>query len=69
MIMTVRQAERKICPYQSGETSKKCTASECPLWRWANPDLLILEKDMPPDIKAGYCGAGGRPEVYKLEEF
>ncbi len=69
MIMTVRQAEKRICPYQSDGMPKKCSASECPLWRWANPDLLMLKEDMPSDIKAGYCGAGGKPEVYKLEEF
>jgi len=29
----------------------------------------MLKEDAPSDIMAGYCGAGGKPEVYKIEEF
>jgi hypothetical protein len=70
MVMTARQAEKKICPFKSSAFEQaKCVADNCPLWRWADPDLMILKEGSDPNIKAGYCGAGVRPEVYRIEEF
>jgi len=69
MIMTVRQAEDLICPYLSaGDSKTKCSSERCPVWRWVETDM-ILDINLPKDLKAGYCGAGGRPEIYRLEDF
>lgn len=69
MILTARQAEDKVCPMMSREGAKiKCESESCAMWRWVNMDLLV-STDTTEDIKAGYCGAAGKPQVYRLEEF
>jgi hypothetical protein len=69
MILTVRQSEDLFCPYFSASGNKtKCVSERCPLWRWVDTEL-VLDLNMPRELKAGYCGAGGRPEVFKLEKL
>lgn len=68
MILTVRQAEGLVCPYQSTATAKvSCKSESCPLWRWIEPGKTASTPQ--EGVKAGYCGAGGTPGIIKLEDF
>jgi hypothetical protein len=69
MVLTARQAEGMVCPFQSSSTAKvSCKSDGCPLWRWIEPGNTA-KSTMPEGIKAGYCGAGGTPGIIKLEDF
>ena len=69
MILTVRQAEDLLCPYFSSlGTKMKCVSERCPVWRWVETES-VLDLNMQKNLKAGYCGSGGRPEVLRLENF
>lgn len=64
MLTTEPEARTKWCPwgrdahvYSTGDTvvantTTKCVASECMMWRWPNPDE-------PPTPPTGYCGLAG----------
>ena len=62
MLMSIPEATGRNCPLfyasmlgyavQERFGNVSCRASDCPMWRWDDPDIPFR----------GYCGLAGRPE-------
>ena len=54
MIVTEKEAEKKVCPYLSVPNLEPCVASRCMAWAW-----ILWEPNTDPD-RRGYCSLMGR---------
>jgi len=70
MIVTEEQAKKKLCPssYPDPNVQGDCLASECMAWRWIDPDTFQTATGVRPQVKLGYCGKAGRPDLMKGEQ-
>lgn len=80
MLLTEARAANLACPLMTGVWggNRPCTASACPMWRWATPEQVDFsafvqelgkirveqsgEPDPPATPRRGYCGLAGKPE-------
>lgn len=62
MLMSIPEATGRNCPLlyaamlgaavRESDGDAYCRVSDCPMWRWDDPDIPFR----------GYCGLAGRPE-------